>query len=461
VALAVALVVAGPANAFTKTDGRSVMDDGVALATSLYVPDGPQPTAGWPAIMMLHGLGQTRATTNDLAEHWFADRGYVVLTWDARGHGASGGSIGLAGSRDVADVRALESELAARPDVDDLHVGAWGVSYGGGETWNAAAGGVPFAAIVIVATWTDLYRAFFPQDLARSGIVGLLLGGGTAPKLDPQLATFRDRALRSTDLADLRRITAERSAASRLGRLTVPTLMIQGRRDFVFPLDQATDAFTRLAGPKHLFVGDGGHTPSTFSSPDADYGMTLARRWFDRYLRGEANGVDREPPVEVSPDPWQGRTAHYAALPPTRPLVLQLPGTSTVPPGEHALRTGEPLAARTDTFGEGVVRLTATATGGWSRVVVALTAVTPAGQEIVVSVGGVAARPGRQTYSIRLLSDSTALPAGSRLRLAVGDSTAGTPAGLVYLDLPCPAQARLVVGRATLTLPVLTRPISD
>jgi predicted acyl esterase len=94
---AVGLAAAGHAAAFTKTDGTVVMDDGVKIATTLYLPDGTPPTAGWPAIVMLHGLGGRRQDMNLLAEAFFANQGYAVLTYDVRGHGESGGVVTIAG----------------------------------------------------------------------------------------------------------------------------------------------------------------------------------------------------------------------------------------------------------------------------------------------------------------------------------------------------------------------------
>ena len=62
--------------------------------------------------------------------------------------------------------------------------------------------------------------------------------------------------------------------------------------------------------------------------------------------------------------------------------------------------------------------------------------------------------------TIRMLSQVTGLPRGSRLRLTVAaTSTAQSPGDLLYL-LGVPRTARLTVGPARLSLPVLSRPIS-
>ena len=88
-------------------------------------------------------------------------------------------------------------------------------------------------------------------------------------------------------------------------------------------------------------------------------------------------------------------------------------------------------------FGSPVVEVTATAAGGWSRIVAVLSARTPAGKEIVVGGGGVPTRAGRATYRIALTDQATFLPKGSRLTLTIGSSSlAQSPGNLLYLDLP-------------------------
>ena len=141
-------------------------------------------------------------------------------------------------------------------------------------------------------------------------------------------------------------LAAPRSVLTHLSSLTVPTLMLQGRRDFVFDNTQAINAFQRLKGPKLLYFGDHGHAPSTFPAADTDNAMTLSRVWFDRFLKGERNGVDTGPKVQIAPDPWKGKAGSFAGLPPTRALSY-------------------PLAGKARTLGwEGHLARGATATGG-------------------------------------------------------------------------------------------------
>src|SRR5947207_9107906 len=180
VAAALFLLPAGHAAAgdFTKADTKVEMSDGVEIAVSYFQPTGAPPAAGWPAVVLLHGLGQTRNTSdfvnwspNSIAAQYLAPEGYAVLTYDARAHGESGGLFTLDGPRELADLRELLTWLTTKHPVDAQHVGAYGASYGGGLVWKAAVAGLPLAAIVPAATWTDLREALAPQGHVRAGIV--------------------------------------------------------------------------------------------------------------------------------------------------------------------------------------------------------------------------------------------------------------------------------------------------
>src|SRR5256714_5087111 len=177
VAAALFLLPAGHAAAadFTKIDTRVTMSDGVQIAVSYFQPAGTPPAAGWPAVVLLHGLGQTRNSSdfvnwspNSMAAQYLAPEGYAALTFDARAHGESGGLFTLDGPRELADLRELLTWLTSRHPVDPVHVGAYGASYGGGLVWKAAVEGLPLAAIVPAATWTDLREALAPQGLVRA-----------------------------------------------------------------------------------------------------------------------------------------------------------------------------------------------------------------------------------------------------------------------------------------------------
>ena len=461
-ALTAALVlVAGEAagSQAAKQDLTIPMDDGVSISATLYVPDGAAPAGGWPAIVFLHGLSGNRQQMNALVEGYgFTGGSYAVLTFDARGHGQSGGLVGIDGPREVADIRAIRDWLAARSDVSDIRVGAWGISYGGGGIFNSLVAGVPWAAVVTVETWTDLYSALMPQGLVKSGLVAGLAGSIPPEKRDPSLNAVQAAAF-AGNAAAVRPWAAERSSRSKLDSVRTPVFMAQGRRDFLFGIDQGTRAFRLLKGPKALYVGLHGHAPSTFPAADTTVLMTRVREWFDCHLRGA--GCEPGPSVYIAPETFAGQTTRRGTLPPVRPTFVSFPGVTTFARSGRASRTSAPLRSAIEIFGAPTVQTSIAASGGWSRLVAVLTARTPAGKEIVVSAGGVPTKPGAQKLTIQLGNQATFVPRGSRLTLTLASSsTAQSTSNLLYLDLPMAQTARARVGTAILKLPGLRTPVT-
>ena len=462
-ALAAALVLVGGeavGSPAAKQDLTIPMDDGTSIAATLYLPDGPAPAGGWPAIVFLHGLSGNRQQMNALVEGYgVTGQNYAVLTFDARGHGESGGLVGIDGPREVADTRAIRDWLAARLDVSDTRIGAWGISYGGGAVFNSLVAGVPWTAIVTVETWTDLFTALAPQGLVKSGLVAGLAGSIPDNRRDPTLGALTLAAF-AGETAAVRPWAAARSSISKLGSVTTPVFMAQGRRDFLFGIDQGARAFERLKGPKVLYVGLHGHAPSTFPAADTGFLMTKVRAWFDCYLR--ATGCDgAQASVYVAPENFAGQVARRGTLPPVSPTFVSFPGVTTFARSGKAVRTSAPLRKAIEVYGSPTVQTTIAASGGWSRLVTVLTARTPSGKEIVVSAGGVPTKNGARKVTIQLLNQATFVPKGSRLTLTLASSsTAQSSSNLLYLDLPMPPTARARVGTAVLKLPGLRTPVT-
>jgi predicted acyl esterase len=463
-----ALTLPGIASAFSKTERLIRMSDGVDIAATHYLPDGAPPVSGWPGVLLLHGLGENRTdptnavgmSINAIAETHLVPQGYAALTFDARGHGASGGLVGVDGPREIQDVRELFTWLAGQ-GVNPQRIGAFGYSYGGGAIWRAAAEGVPFAAIEVATAWTDLYAALAPQGLARSGVV-LGFWQSIAARAAPEIEPILNDALAGRNLAGVRAFTAARSTRQLLGQIKAPTFLLQGRRDFAFDLEQALVPFARLNVPKRLYLGDFGHAPAPLPAGELERILPTARRWFDRYLKGVPNGVDTEPRIEIAQDPWAGRTFSYRSLPARKTLRLAFRGRREITSTGKVVRTLPRRKARLETFGPPTLRVALSSPNGWPHVVAVLSAVTPQRREIVVSSGGARVRLGRRPrqVTVRLISQLTTIPPRSRLRLTIAaTSTAQSPGNLLYLA-GVPRSARLAVGPARLTVPVLARPIS-
>ncbi|WP_415840148.1 alpha/beta fold hydrolase [Nocardiopsis gilva] len=171
-------------------------DTHIGLDTSLFLPDGVEGRV--PAVLVAHGFAGSKETSREEAAA-LAEAGYAVLTWTARGFGASGGEIGLNDpDYEVADVSRLLDWLAQRPEIQldgegDPRVGMTGGSYGGAVTLLAAGTDDRIDAIAPRSTYNDLADALFPDASGngpRNGVykqmwAGLLFTAGSVGTQDP------------------------------------------------------------------------------------------------------------------------------------------------------------------------------------------------------------------------------------------------------------------------------------
>jgi pimeloyl-ACP methyl ester carboxylesterase len=421
------------------------VSDGTKLACELVLPVGSQPTGGWPGLLLFPGSGLSPAAWQRAETDTFAPAGFASLSCDARGSGASGGKFDLGGSNDVQDARDLFDWFAARPDISDTEIGAFGIGLGGGEVWNAAAAGVPFKAIVPGLTWTNLPRALTPDGIVKTNLLDYLTSHSPLSNWDPTLAqTGADLARgRATDAVE--RALAKRSSLGQLDSLTVPTLLIQERRDLWFDLDQATAAYRLLAGPKHLYIG-----PPTRA-------LSEVVAWFRQYLG--TGGAALGSGVELAHAPWDGATTLFRKLPQTRSVAVNLPGTKTVASGvlRRSVRLpGGPL----ETFGDGSVSVRYSgASPAWTQLAAQLTVNQPTlkGNVEPVTQGAVPITSASGVVTIPLMDTAVLLPRGKRLTVRLGPTI---PQGVFNGTPPPPGSRTITIQRVTLKLSVLKRTVS-
>ncbi len=273
--------------------------DPVELDATLYLP---QQTPA-PAVLLAHGFGGSKQSVAADAEH-LADRGYVVLTYSARGFGTSGGLIHLDHpDYEVKDGQRMIDLLAGRSEVrkdagGDPVVGVVGASYGGALALMLAGTDQRVDAVVPEITWNDLPQALFPQFASEDTVgvfkrqwTALLLGstltgsGGslsttpTAQQLKSLASGDAEQAVcgrlakdlclgyvnaattgRPTDA--LIKLLGESSPARFDSRITAPTLLVQGEQDSLFPLSEAAANATAIAQSGtdvKLYWTTGGH----------------------------------------------------------------------------------------------------------------------------------------------------------------------------------------------------------
>ncbi len=229
---------------------------GVVVGAEGFVLDRP----GAPAVLLLHGAGDTPQTLRELGEFLHA-RGFAVSAPLLPGHGR--------GVRDFRRVTSSDWRGAARAAYDTMAdgrpwTGVVGLSMGGALAALTAAERPGTRALVLLAPYVELPRALrVVAVLAR--VIGVVL-----PYFPSQDArSVRDPAAEARGLAygvftpaAIRALRATADAAARaLGAIQAPTLIVQSRQDNRVAPGVATRALARIgAADKRLeWVSAGGH----------------------------------------------------------------------------------------------------------------------------------------------------------------------------------------------------------
>ena len=273
-----------------RTD-RVMAVDGVRLDTSYFTSAA---TGRRPAVLLAHGFGGSKADMRQQAEDLARD-GYAVLTWSARGFGRSTGKIGLNDPKgEVADVSRLIDWLARRPEVrldkpGDPRVGVAGASYGGAISLLAAGYDARVDAIAPAITYWNLADALFPNGVFKKLWAGIFFNsGGGCDRFKTDLCRMYQRVAESgTPDAQARALLEARSPSAVASRIKVPTLLVQGQTDSLFPLGQADAAEKAVkanGAPVDVDWISGGHDGGDLENGRVQHRV---RAWFDRYLKND------------------------------------------------------------------------------------------------------------------------------------------------------------------------------
>ncbi|WP_093772426.1 CocE/NonD family hydrolase [Streptomyces sp. yr375] len=268
-----------------------------------------------------------------------ADTGYVVLSYNVRGFWQSGGEIEVAGPSDVADAAKVVDWALAHTPSDPKNIGMAGVSYGAGISLLAAAHDKRVKAVASLSGWADLIASIYSGRTQHSQAAAFLnaVGAATGRMSAESRQLFADFS--ASDLSREQAMLAwgrKRSVATYLDQLNKngPAVMLAGAwGDTIFPPNQTIDFYGKLTGPKRLEFRPGDHaTPEIsglFGLPNDVW--TDTERWFDHYLKGADNGVDREQPVRLksrSTDGYEGYPDWKSVTATRRKIALA--GTTTL-----------------------------------------------------------------------------------------------------------------------------------
>lgn len=366
-------------------DLKVKMRDGVHLSVDVYRPkaEGKHPT--------IVVRTPYKKELNEMQGNYFARRGYAYVVQDVRGRFASEGEwVPFVNERkDGYDT----IEWAADQSWSSGQVGMIGASYLGWVQWLAAVEKPPHLVTIIpnVAPPDPLYNipyeygAFFMlgaiwwADVVASGATADLSGVAMQkigdkkytkllaglPVIDLDKAVFGKenpywRQWIEHPTADA--YWAGASYLDELKRVNLPVFIQSGWFDGDGIGSKL--AYARLAKRKHikLVLGPWGHTDTAARRlGDHDFGpeavaIDLQReylRWFDRWLKGVDNGIDREPLVNIfamGSNKWLSGKSYPLPGSKLEKWYIGSEGKATMADGGGTLRPQTPSGAPSDTY---------------------------------------------------------------------------------------------------------------
>jgi putative CocE/NonD family hydrolase len=369
------------------------MRDGTELVADVYLPEGRGP---FPALLQRVPYNREAGRIVDFSvdAQRTVKAGYAVVVQDVRGRFASAGRFMpfLDDGPDGVD----SIEWVAAQAWCDGRVGMAGGSYGGATQWAAAREQPPsLAAIAPFVATNDCYDGWIYRDgvfelgfnlhwALRNIAPGAAARRGServerAVAANDRIHDLYGRLplLDQPDLADLAPFYSEwlgepvangrwgalASSASR--RVTTPTLSIGGWYD-VFQRGTLA-GHASLAGdaapPRRLVMGPWAHSVFGGTFAERSFGVAadtavadltaLQLRWYDRWVKGEGNGAERDAPVRLfvmGADYWRDE----ADWPPPDAVAtdyfLHSAGHANTGSGDGALSTRPPLDEAEDAY---------------------------------------------------------------------------------------------------------------
>lgn len=352
-------------------------------------------------------------------EKWVPE-GYVCVRVDSRGCGRSPGYIQHFSPRETSDFAQCIEWAGVQP-WSNGKVGLNGVSYYGINQWQVASRQPKHLAAICIwegaadwyrdmthhggilstfwANWSDMQVKTVQHGLGTRGPVSAVTGElvcGPDTLDDATLARNRcdfGAEIRSQPLDG----PYYRERSPDWTKVDVPMLTAANWGGQGLHLRGNFEGYVRAASERKWLEAHGLEHWTEFYT---DYGVQLQKRFFGHFLKGEDNGWDRQPRVQLKVrhvDRFELRQEADWPIPRTRwtpmhlapaelALTEQAPGTSSTLSfdalGEGVTFLSEPLAEQTELTGPSAVKLWVSSSTTDADIFVVLRAFAPDGREI-------------------------------------------------------------------------------
>ncbi|BCY07464.1 Xaa-Pro dipeptidyl-peptidase [Actinoplanes sp. L3-i22] len=253
-------------------------------------------------------------------DNYFVPRGYAFVAADLAGTNRSTGCMDVGGREEVLGAKAVIDWLNGRaparhadgtPAVatgwTDGRTGMIGKSWDGSVANGVAATGVEGLATIVpisaISSWYDYQR--YNGVLRAPDYPEFLHSYVSGRPAEACADVLTDLDQGSDDATgNYNAYWAERDFRPDARKVHASVFVVHGLNDTNVTTDQFAKWWTRLDVPKKIWLSQEGHV-DPFDIRRGAWVDTL-HRWFDRYLQGLHNGIDREPQatIETAPGTW-------------------------------------------------------------------------------------------------------------------------------------------------------------
>jgi uncharacterized protein len=281
------------------------MPDGVRLAATLFMPADLKPGERVPALLEYLPYRKDDDEADYGNHAYFARHGYVGVRVDIRGFGNSGGAPPTReySAQEQEDGERIIAWLARQP-WSNGNVGMFGISWGGFNSIQMAMRHPPALKAILAVAATE---ALFTEDVHyMDGIMhvdefevamDLDQGRSGAPDFpldEDTLAKRMDSTPWSLDYFRHQRMGPFwRAPVRRLEDIRIPCFLIGGFQDGY--RNSILRMLERVPAPVHAWLGPWNHDfpNQSIYGPRVEW-RDQAVRWFDHWLKGIDNGVERD-----------------------------------------------------------------------------------------------------------------------------------------------------------------------
>ncbi len=265
-----------------------------SLDAVCFLPFSPPPSAGYPALVMVHGFGDSKESRIPSCEI-YSGLGFASFAFSVRGQGKSTGASTIMSEQEREDFRTVMEFVRRYPGIDTSRIGVMGGSQGGLHGLWAIADRMAVQAVAADAITPRWASEMLSNGCIRRTIVLLLKHPAVrfAPVRDTLWQLLRRDAYdelvnsfpRGRDLAD-----------TELSGSHIPLMQFLKWQDYYFSAGPGIESFLKYPGTKFLYLGTQGHFSDEVVGEDI-FQFEHITKWFQQFLKGAPSGIPGAQPI--------------------------------------------------------------------------------------------------------------------------------------------------------------------